>query len=656
MTLRIVAAGFAIALLAAPTALAANTSTELVVAQADTGASQYLSDTRSLDSMSDQELRQRIRAGRKLMDGSLAAGDMKKVRQAVRAASQELRSRNKDEGGNDAAGNAATAQDNQGGSASATQSGQQQAQQQNAGQKSVQNDDLADLLADKRALGSIPKKELRQKIRVGRKLLQGGSLSQADRQQVQQIVQAARKAMQDQGGEDGNAGAEESAGNAGGGNTGNNDASGKQGGAKATGGAADFLADSRPLDQLSEKELRQRMRAGRLLMKGGSLSQADRQRVQQVVRAARLEFAKRGGKGGQDTEAADQNEGGQSTSTEAGNTGASTDVMADNRDAKSLDDDALRKRLRAKRDALGSGKLSPAESKALRQKLAQDRRELRMRIAKKTGRGEQDLGNQASVDWLQDRRDAKALKDRELEGRMAFYRARLAKGDLSTEQKAQFQIILDRDRNEFRSRAIAMRGERVQKLKRRLASKEINIRIDIDVPGQPVGRLPPPIWAAEADDDAIVVQLTRRPARKFARRYTFQEVATEPDVREAMPAVEIDTVTFGFNEDWVREEQLENLDRIGTILEEIIAAHPHEVFMIEGHTDAVGTDEYNLDLSRRRALAIKQALTQYYEIRPENLETIGYGEEHLKIQTEDPEEENRRISIRRITPAVGELE
>jgi outer membrane protein OmpA-like peptidoglycan-associated protein len=189
-----------------------------------------------------------------------------------------------------------------------------------------------------------------------------------------------------------------------------------------------------------------------------------------------------------------------------------------------------------------------------------------------------------------------------------------------------------------------------------LASKEINIRIDVDISGQPAGRLPPPVWAAEADDSAILVQLTRRPGRKFARRYTFQEVATEPEVREAMPAVEIDTVTFGFNEDWVREEQLDNLDRIGAILEEILAAHPHEVFMIEGHTDAVGTDEYNLDLSRRRAVAIKEALTQYYEIRPENLETIGYGEEYLKIRTEDPEEENRRISIRRITPAVGALE
>ena len=81
-----------------------------------------------------------------------------------------------------------------------------------------------------------------------------------------------------------------------------------------------------------------------------------------------------------------------------------------------------------------------------------------------------------------------------------------------------------------------------------------------------------------------------------------------------------------------------------------------EVFLVEGHTDAVGDDASNLDLSQRRAEAIKQALTQYYAINPENLRTVGYGERYLKVPTQEPEEENRRITIRRITPAIGELQ
>ncbi|MBI3674912.1 MAG: OmpA family protein, partial [Rhizobiales bacterium] len=80
-----------------------------------------------------------------------------------------------------------------------------------------------------------------------------------------------------------------------------------------------------------------------------------------------------------------------------------------------------------------------------------------------------------------------------------------------------------------------------------------------------------------------------------------------------------------------------------------------EVFIIEGHTDAVGSDESNLRLSRLRAEAVKQALTTYYVIPPDNLATVGYGERYLKIPTREPEAENRRVSVVRATPLVGEL-
>ncbi len=57
--------------------------------------------------------------------------------------------------------------------------------------------------------------------------------------------------------------------------------------------------------------------------------------------------------------------------------------------------------------------------------------------------------------------------------------------------------------------------------------------------------------------------------------------------------------------------------------------------MIEGHTDAVGSDAANLQLSRERALAVKEALSTYYVIPPENLKTVGFGEKYLKIPTEE---------------------
>jgi outer membrane protein OmpA-like peptidoglycan-associated protein len=78
-----------------------------------------------------------------------------------------------------------------------------------------------------------------------------------------------------------------------------------------------------------------------------------------------------------------------------------------------------------------------------------------------------------------------------------------------------------------------------------------------------------------------------------------------------------------------------------------------QVFLIEGHTDAVGSDAANLALSQARAAAVEEALVYYYAIDPSNVRTVGLGERFLKIPTEEPEEENRRVTVRRITPLLA---
>ena len=123
-----------------------------------------------------------------------------------------------------------------------------------------------------------------------------------------------------------------------------------------------------------------------------------------------------------------------------------------------------------------------------------------------------------------------------------------------------------------------------------------------------------------------------------------------------MARIEIDTVHFGFGEGFLREEEIDKLDRIAVVLEKVLAKNPDEVFLLEGHTDAVGSNAANLALSRERALAVKEALTTYYVIPAENLRTAGLGERYLKIPTNLPEAENRRVSLARITPLVGEMD
>ena len=59
-------------------------------------------------------------------------------------------------------------------------------------------------------------------------------------------------------------------------------------------------------------------------------------------------------------------------------------------------------------------------------------------------------------------------------------------------------------------------------------------------------------------------------------------------------------------------------------------------------------------MADRRAEAVAIALTDYFDVPPENLVTQGYGESFPLIPTEAAERENRRVAFRRITPLVSE--
>jgi outer membrane protein OmpA-like peptidoglycan-associated protein len=69
------------------------------------------------------------------------------------------------------------------------------------------------------------------------------------------------------------------------------------------------------------------------------------------------------------------------------------------------------------------------------------------------------------------------------------------------------------------------------------------------------------------------------------------------------------------------------------------------VFLVAGHTDAKGGDEYNQALSEKRADAIKRHLTEKFGIAAENLVTVGYGKTQLKNQGNPLSEENRRVQV-----------
>jgi len=114
---------------------------------------------------------------------------------------------------------------------------------------------------------------------------------------------------------------------------------------------------------------------------------------------------------------------------------------------------------------------------------------------------------------------------------------------------------------------------------------------------------------------------------------------------------EIDNVLFDFDKADLKEESYPALDHLLGILLD----NPNEVVEISGHTDNVGSNEYNLTLSERRAAAVVDYLV-VKGIPQENLVSKGYGEEYpiTTNDTEDGRELNRRVEMIIVTEDYDE--
>ncbi len=159
--------------------------------------------------------------------------------------------------------------------------------------------------------------------------------------------------------------------------------------------------------------------------------------------------------------------------------------------------------------------------------------------------------------------------------------------------------------------------------------------------------------AQRADLDALTLFLDAPPVEKVKRLYSIDEVKRSARVRDMVRRLEIGNLTFDFGSAGIPPDQLGALSIVANAMLRLIDENPAETFLIEGHTDAVGSDYANLILSDERAYSVAIALTEVFGVPPENIATQGYGERYLKVLTDAPERVNRRVTIRRITPLVA---
>ena len=113
---------------------------------------------------------------------------------------------------------------------------------------------------------------------------------------------------------------------------------------------------------------------------------------------------------------------------------------------------------------------------------------------------------------------------------------------------------------------------------------------------------------------------------------------------QAAPTVNL-TVNFANGSAELTPDAIRTLDELGRALaSKDLAAYR---FRIEGHTDTVGSSNYNRTLSERRAEAVVDYVAKKFGVDPSRLQAIGMGEDGLLVPAppQTPEPRNRRVQV-----------
>jgi len=106
------------------------------------------------------------------------------------------------------------------------------------------------------------------------------------------------------------------------------------------------------------------------------------------------------------------------------------------------------------------------------------------------------------------------------------------------------------------------------------------------------------------------------------------------------------TVLFEFNKTVVRPMYKDQLQRVADFMK----ANPTAVAAVEGHTDSVGSEKYNLNLSRKRAQSVKNYIVKTFRVDPSRITISWFGKN--KPAADNKTEEGRKLNRRAITISI----
>ena len=144
--------------------------------------------------------------------------------------------------------------------------------------------------------------------------------------------------------------------------------------------------------------------------------------------------------------------------------------------------------------------------------------------------------------------------------------------------------------------------------------------------------------AVKAREIGFVQTLKNRKTRSLSQG----ERAEIAEIASTKPKIDLD-IQFDYNSADISKTSMPAVQELGKALSN--ASLKGSTFVVAGHTDAIGSEEYNQGLSERRADTIKRYLVQNYGLTGSDLVTVGYGKSKPKDPNAPMDAVNRRVQV-----------
>lgn len=144
--------------------------------------------------------------------------------------------------------------------------------------------------------------------------------------------------------------------------------------------------------------------------------------------------------------------------------------------------------------------------------------------------------------------------------------------------------------------------------------------------------------AASAKEASFLNTVRNRQTRSLSLGER-QEIA---DIAANKPKIDLE-IHFDYNSAEIARGSTQAVQELGKALSD--ASMKGSTFIVAGHTDAIGSEAYNQDLSERRADTIKNYLVEHYGLNGSDLVTVGYGKTRPKDPSAPMDPTNRRVQV-----------